>query len=153
MMIQEYLASQNVPYRAIEHATTHTARHLARLVDAPPSAVAKTVLLAADGGYVLAVLPADRIVDLTEAARCLGARGARVASEVDCSAMFPESEIGAMPPFGSQHGLRTIVDRRLIYQDEIVFTSDTHRQAIRMQFADFERLEKPLIGDFARAYE
>lgn len=150
MLIQDYLAQQHVPFRQIVHDTTFTARNLARSIHTDAASVAKTVVLDAEDRFVLAVLSADRSIDFERAAEVLGVHAVKLASETTCGMLFPESELGAMPPFGSQHGMMTMVDRRLCYEEDITFEADRHRAAIRMKFADFERLERPMIRDFTR---
>ena len=56
-----------------------------------------------------------------------------------------DCEVGAMPPFGSQFGLETILDESLCSADEIVFDGNSHQQAIRMKYRDFYELEHPLV--------
>jgi hypothetical protein len=58
---------------------------------------------------------------------------------------FPDCEIGAIPPFGSQYGLKTLLDDTFAKDDAIVFESNTHDEAIRMRFADYFELEKPVV--------
>jgi Ala-tRNA(Pro) deacylase len=112
------------------------------------SEVAKTVLLRADRGfqYVVAVLPAPRHVDLDRVATALGRSKLELATEVEIAEHCPDCEMGALPPFGSQYGMPTIVDEALAEDEEIVFEGNTHHESIRMRFADYRRLEQPLIA-------
>ena len=52
-------------------------------------------------------------------------------------------------PFGSRYGMKTIVDSSLAEDEEIVFAADTHQEAIRMPFDEYDRLEQPMIASFA----
>jgi Ala-tRNA(Pro) deacylase len=54
-----------------------------------------------------------------------------------------------MPPLGNLYGLPVIADKALAADDEIVFNAGTHTESIRMKFADFERLVKPMIVEIA----
>jgi prolyl-tRNA editing enzyme YbaK/EbsC (Cys-tRNA(Pro) deacylase) len=45
--------------------------------------------------------------------------------------------------------MKTIVDSKLAEDEYIWFEGNTHDEAIRMKFADFNRLEQPLVGPFA----
>jgi Ala-tRNA(Pro) deacylase len=150
MNVHEYLQGRAVAFRDLPHKRTIGARLLARALEEDPARVAKTVVLAADGDYVVCVVPADRRVDLVAAARVLGVPSVRVASELECEALFPDSELGAMPPFGSLHGLKTLLDIRLTDGDELIFEGDTHRSALAVQLADFREVERPNIRDISR---
>ena len=71
------------------------------------------------------------------------------ATEFDIAAHCPDCDFGALPPFGSRYGMKTIVDSSLAEDEEIVFAGDNHQEAIRMQFDEYDRLEQPMIASFA----
>jgi Ala-tRNA(Pro) deacylase len=59
--------------------------------------------------------------------------------------MFPDCEVGAMPPFGNLYDMDVYVDSSLGNNREIVFNAGSHTEVIRMSYADFERLVNPKI--------
>jgi Ala-tRNA(Pro) deacylase len=130
---------------------TYDAQRLAQTLHIPGREVAKTVLLRANGGYryLVAVLPATKNIDFEKASAALGGSKLRLATETEVSEHCPDCEVGVLPPFGSQYGMVTLVDESLTKDEEIVFAGNTHRNAIRMRFADFRRIEEPLIVDLA----
>jgi Ala-tRNA(Pro) deacylase len=150
MNVQRFLSERGVEFEAIRHRPTFDAQRMAQAVHAPGREVAKTVLLRADQGdaYVVAVLPATRQVDLDRAGELLGGAQLELATEIEIQECCPDCEIGALPPFGSQYGMRTIVDESLTEDEEIVFEGNTHEESIRMRFEDFRQVEEPLIGSF-----
>jgi Polymer-forming cytoskeletal/Aminoacyl-tRNA editing domain len=77
-------------------------------------------------------------------------RGKGLATEQEFSSLFPDCELGAMPPFGSLYNLPVYVDESLAADEAIVFNAGTHRDAIRMRFDDFVRLAKPRVCSFAQ---
>jgi len=151
MNLVEYLTKSKVPFQLVPHTETFDAQRLAQSVGVSGHQVAKTVLLRADGDYtyVVAVLPADRNIDLRRLSQLLGGARVELATELEVAEHCPDCEIGVLPPFGSQYNLDTIVDEHLAQAEEIVFEGNTHHEAIRMKFADFRRIESPLIGSFA----
>ena len=54
-----------------------------------------------------------------------------------------------MPPFGNLYGMPVCVDETLTYDTDIVFNAGTHRELIRMAYADFARLVKPEVLAFS----
>jgi Ala-tRNA(Pro) deacylase len=152
MKIQAFLESQGVPFTALKHRPTYDAQRTAQVLHVHGNEMAKTVLLRANGGYVyvVAVLPATKKIDLEKTREVLGGAKVELATEVEISEHCPDCEIGALPPFGSQYDMKTIVDESLAEDDEIVFEGNTHEEAIRMKYADFARVEQPLVADFAR---
>lgn len=152
MQLKEFLAQHQVDFNVIEHPTTYDAQRLAHSVHRPGRQVAKTVLLHANHDFVevLAVLPADCQVDMQKVSQALGGAQVELATESQVAQHCPDCEVGALPPFGSQYGLKTIVDESLARQQEIVFEADNHHEAIRMSFEDYRRLENPTIMSFSR---
>jgi len=148
--VQSYLSQRAIPFDSLEHAPTYTAQMLAQAVHTTGREVAKTVLLAVDDDFLVAVLPATHRIDLDRVAQRFAANDVALADEVECGRHFPDCEFGVIPPFGSKYGLRTIVDKSLTEDEHIVFEGNTHAEAIRMRCDDFLALEEPIVIDFAR---
>jgi Ala-tRNA(Pro) deacylase len=114
--------------------------------------VAKTVLVKAEGVYLLAILPATSRIDLASLGHALGLDPGEVklAAANEIERVFHDCEPGTIPPFGQLYNLRTVADVSLQGAEVLVFRTNTRHLGIRMQFRDFERLEEPLRADFAR---
>src|SRR5438876_12053023 len=110
MNVQKFLQQRNVPFQMLDHAPTYAAQRLAQIVHVSGEEVAKVVLLRVDDGFVLAVLPATRQVDVDRVREIIGAAKIKLATEPECGRCFPDCELGALPPFGSKYGLKTLVD-------------------------------------------
>ena len=153
MKVVDFLKQKAVPFETVPHRETFDAQHMAESLHVSGHRVAKTVLLRANGDFkfVVAVLPATGSVDVEAATRMLGGSQLKIASEAEVAEHCPECEVGALPPFGSQYNMETIVDQRIAAQEDIVFEGDTHHESIRMKYADFARIEEPLVGSFAAA--
>jgi Ala-tRNA(Pro) deacylase len=151
MIVAEFLTKQNIKFESVPHLATYDAQRLAQTLHVPGREVAKTVLLRANGGYryLVAVLPANKRINFAKASAALGGSKIRLATETEVAEHCPDCEFGVLPPFGSQYGMVTIVDESLTKDEEIIFEGNTHRDAIRMKFADFRRIEEPLIVDLA----
>lgn len=151
MNICEFLDSRHVPYERLHHSPAYTAHRMAQQLHVPGREVAKSVLLRTGSGhYVLAVVPATFRVDLERLREYLGEDRLDLASEEEMEKLFPDCERGAMPPFGSLYKLPTVVDENLAADDEIVFEGQSHEEAIRMTYDDFQGLEHPRLGRFVR---
>jgi Ala-tRNA(Pro) deacylase len=152
MNVAEFLADKQIHFQAIPHRPAYDAQRLAQTLHVPGREVAKTVLLRANGGYTyfVAVLSASKSIDLDKVSAALGGSHIRLASEMELGQRCPDCEFGVLPPFGSQYGIRTLVDESLKQDEEILFEGNTHGEAIRMRFDDFCRLENPLIIEMSR---
>lgn len=148
--LQDFLAQNHTSYMHTVHRTAFTARAAAHEDHVPTRAMAKSVVFLADGFFGMAVLPANTHVDLHELRQALGASTLRLATEEELASLFPDVEVGAMPPFGNLYSVPVYVDARLASQDTIAFNAGTHRDLIHMRYADFARLVDPLVIHFAR---
>ena len=147
--VREHLERARVDFEEVQHADTFTAQQLARSARVSGDRVAKTVLVFADGRPMMLVLPATHRVMLTRVQEMTGAAEVHLASEADLAALFPDCEIGAEPPLRRRAGVGLWMDESLRVDGEIVFSAGTHRTGIRMPFAQWLRVARPLAGNFA----
>jgi Ala-tRNA(Pro) deacylase len=144
----EFLNQNKVRYEILHHPEAFTAQELAAIEHVKGRYHAKVVMVKADGEQLMVVLPADYRVDLEKLEKLTGKRTV-LATEQEFKDLFPDCAIGAMPPFGNLYNVPTYVDKSLTEDDFIVFEAGTHTDAIRMSYADYERLAKPTIAEFA----
>lgn len=149
MNLEQLLRRRGLPFETILHDAAYDAQRLAKAMHTPGDNVAKTVLLRSDDGYVVAVLQATHQIDFEKARHALAAHRLELATELESYEHFPDCEIGAPPPFGSLYGMRTLVDRALAEDEEVVFKGKTNDEAIRMKYNDFADFEEPLVADFS----
>ena len=141
--LHNLLDEQHAPYTTLTHDRTITAHDTADAARLDKQLFAKTVMLKVDGRLAMMVMPAAYRVDLTRLSRALGGLTVELAEESEFKDAFPDCELGAMPPFGHLYGMPVYVDSRLALQEEIAFNAGTHTEALRMPYAEFERLAEP----------
>src|ERR687892_39736 len=73
----------------------------------------------------------------------------KLATEKEFAPLFPDCELGAMPPFGHLYGMSAFLDTSLADEPEFVFEGGTHREEIRMPMGEYLRLEGPAIAAVA----
>jgi Ala-tRNA(Pro) deacylase len=148
MDVQQFLDEKGVDYEVIPHEEVYTAQEVAAAEHVTGHKFAKPVIVEGEEEVYMLVLPASRKVDFDEAAALVG-EDVQMASEEEMQRLFPDSEIGAESPFGSQYGLKTYVDESLAACDEIVFRGGSHEKTIKMSWADYRQLEEPALGEFS----
>jgi len=146
--IVELLKRERIPYTWFQHKLSYTAQEEAAASHIRGRCWAKVVICVLDEQHVQAVLPAHYIVDLEQLRALVGAATVRLAREDEMASLYPDLEIGAMPPFGAAYGQRVFVERCLVGEPEMVFNAGTHTDAICMHYADFAELAKPVVGTF-----
>ncbi len=144
------LIRERVDYEVIKHRHTETAREEA--LEVGLSEVAKTIVLATQGGFVRAVLPASERLDLRKVRGVLGgAKGTRLATEEELAGAYPMFELGAVPPFGGPTGDRTILDRQLADRTSVVLEAGSHEESLRLKTKDIVRLGDAVIADICES--
>jgi Ala-tRNA(Pro) deacylase len=148
--LRSFLDSHQAEFTLTTHAKAFTAREVANAEHLPPREVAKTVVIFGDGAYHMIVVPASKLADLYEVRSALGLSQARLATENELGILFPDCELGAMPPLGPLYGLTVYLDNNLLGQDMIGFNAGTHCDMIHMRTAEFQRLAQPRVVALAR---
>jgi Ala-tRNA(Pro) deacylase len=146
--IAEFLDRHHARYSPVSHPTAYTAQEEAAAAHVRGSEWAKSVVCMADDHPLLAVLPASCRVDLERLRRAAKADSLRLASEAEFKGLYPDCEVGAIPPLGPLFHQPVFVDDELTTDSEIVFNAGSHRDAIRMPYAEFERLVAPCVAEF-----
>jgi len=134
-----------VQFAEESHRRAYTAQQIAALEHVPGRQFAKVVMLIVDGRPIMAVLPATRAVQVAQVARLLSAHEVRLACESEFAPLFPDCEVGAMPPFGNLYCIPVYVDEPLARNQEIVIQAGTHSDSIRLRYFDFARLTQPVV--------
>jgi Ala-tRNA(Pro) deacylase len=148
--VRTHLDEQGIRYELADHPLAYTAQEVAAAEHVAGETFAKPTLLMADGKLVMAVMPGPLRVDFEKAREALGADEVRLASEAEFSPAFPDSEVGAEPPFGNLYGMPVHTDDRLT-ASRIVFKAGSHRQTMAMALSDFLEIVRPTRADLAAA--
>ena len=143
----EYLEQNKVWFVPMSHPRAYPAQEIAAAQHVPGREMAKTIILRVDQDFAMVVIPATQRIDLQILKKELPYKEIAFATEYEFAWLFPDSEVGAMPPFGNLYNLPVFVDWTLSEDKEIVFNAGTHANPIRMKYADFEALVKPKIVD------
>ncbi len=147
--IHEFLREAHVAYTVLPHRPAYTAQEEAAAMHVPGRDWAKVVICFVDGEPIQAVLSAPLVVNLDRLLELAGGDEIRLAREEELRRLFPDSEPGAMPPFGPLYGQQVFADVALAAEPEVVFNAGTHTEAIRMRWADFAASVRPIVGRFA----
>ena len=147
--LKRLLDDRGIKYISINHSPAYTARETAASTFVPRREFAKTIIVDLDGEKVLAVVSASRHVDLDALRKLAGVTAARLATEDEIKALFPDCELGVMPPFGSLYDLRTYVDEMVTEVDDLCFNAGSHEQILRMDCSDYLQIEQPVAGAIA----
>lgn len=140
--LQRYLEGRAVGFEVVSHPSTGSSSETAQATHVSGNRIAKTVVLR-DGdqgdGYLLAVVPASHHLSLDMLQTWLG-RSVALASEQEIGRLFPDCELGAVPPLGDAYGLDVVLDEALAGLDEVFFEGGDHRSLVRVTGTQFREL-------------
>jgi Ala-tRNA(Pro) deacylase len=142
--LKDYLDSQKVKYESVAHYETYTSQETAQSAHISGWELAKTVMVKIGGKMAMAVLPASQKIDFALLKTAVGAT-VELATEQEFTDMFPDCEVGAMPPFGNLYGLQVYVAESLTRDKEIAFNAGSHIELIKLSYKDFSMLVKPTV--------
>jgi Ala-tRNA(Pro) deacylase len=92
---------------------------------------------------VMLVLPSNEAVDFKTLRQALHENDVSLASEKEFSKLFPDCELGAMPPFGNLYNMEVYVEEHLAKNKDIAFNAGSHTEVIKLSYKDYEKLVHP----------
>ena len=147
--LREFLDSNHIKFVVISHSQAFRAQEVAASAHIPGKELAKTVIAKIDGKMTMVVLPASYKIDFGLLKEVTGAANVELASEDNFKDLFPECEVGAMPPFGNLFGMEVLAAESLAEDEEIAFNAGTHKELVKMAYKDFEKLVRPKVLRFS----
>lgn len=134
-----YLDSRSLDYELVHHSHTKTSRDSAAAAHLRSGRVAKGVLLEDERGYLLAILPASCRLSLQAIEDQLHRR-LELASERELGDLFPDCEVGAVPPAGEVYNLPMLVDDSLLKLPDLYLEAGDHEDLVHLSGESFRSL-------------
>jgi len=147
--LKEFLDKKGISYTMLQHEEAFTAQEIAALSHTPGKERVKVVILISDERYFMVALPASYRIDLEKLKGILKVENLRLSTEEEFGKLFPDCEIGAMPPFGNLYDIDTYVDETLSECETIVFLAGSHKESIKMGYKDYTEAVRPKMAQFA----
>lgn len=147
--LERFLKEKGVYYKTVIHSEAYTAQEVAASMHIKGKELAKTVIVKANGKYVMTVMPAAWKIDFDKLKEALHEKDVKLAKEEDFARLFPDCEPGAEPPFGNLYNVDTIVDKSLTEDEHIFFNAGSHYEAVEIDYKDYDRTVKPKVAEFA----
>jgi Ala-tRNA(Pro) deacylase len=146
--LQRLLDRVDAKYDVITYATAFTAQQVAHNAHVTGRRLAKVLVMRDDAAQdFMVVLPAYRQYDPIAMREATGRQGLRLENELELQRLFPDCELGAMPPFGQLYGLPMWVDRCLAREPDIFFEAGNHHELVHMRWGDYAQLAAPFRAE------
>jgi Ala-tRNA(Pro) deacylase len=137
--VEEFLRVRGVEYDLVCHPHTASSTQTAQASRLRGSYVAKAVVVADEQGHLVAVVPATHHLQLAWLDN-LTQRRLGLVSEDDLARLFPDCELGAVPPLAVAYGVPTVVDEALFDLPEVYLEGGDHVTLVRMSGRQFRAL-------------
>jgi Ala-tRNA(Pro) deacylase len=137
--LAQHLLDHGVTYELVPHPHTETARASAASSGVPADSVVKAVVLKAEHGFLLALLPASRHIDFSELRSLLGV-DVDIAGEEQVEPLFVDCEPGSVPALGAPYGLDVVVDDSLDRHPDLYLEGGDHAHLVHISRASFQEL-------------
>jgi len=139
MTLKQYLDGQGIDFDLMPHRHTYNSSSTAEATHVPGDSLAKAVVLEDDRGYLMAVIPSTHRLNLAMLRTTLH-RPLELATEEELGELFPDCELGAVPPLGGAFGVETVVDISLLNRPEIWFEAGDHEDVVHISASQFKQL-------------
>lgn len=150
--LQQYLDKSGIEYNVLPHTHTETSLSTAQTTRVPPEQIAKSVVLEDESGYLMAVIPANRHIDLGQLSRQMQRR-LGLATEDELAGLFRDCETGAIPPIGDAYQMEVVMDDSLEKCSDVYFEAGDHTDLIHVRGPVFLQLmQHARHGHFSRPF-
>ncbi len=139
--VEAYLKAHNTEYELITHPHTGSSMETAESAHVPGDQLAKGVVLKDGETFLMVVIPSDYHVEL-DRLNLLLKRELQLAEESSLKSLFPDCELGAVPPIGDAYNIKTLWDpsSSLGTVDEVFFEAGDHRELVCVSGESFHEL-------------
>ncbi|HET9316793.1 MAG TPA: YbaK/EbsC family protein [Vicinamibacteria bacterium] len=147
--LSNLLASRRLDFHVVPYHDAIDAQHVASACHVRGREMAKVLVVRdADGQFLMVAIPAGRRLDLAAVQRATGRMGLRLATEQEFGPLFPDCQLGAMPPFPELYDVPVLVDGCLQDSPEIYFRGGSHHELVGMRFLDYANLAHPTVSAY-----
>ena len=147
---KKYLDKKMARYELLTHKTVYTAYDAAQTLKKELREIAKSLLIATDKAYIIAVIPADMRLDLTKLKKALNAKKISIPTEKIIIKQL-KFKPGSLTAFGGLHQLETWVDKSLMKTKDVILAAGSFTDSVRMKAKDFIDLEQARLASFAKS--
>ena len=137
--LKNYLQQHQTQYRTIRHSHTGSSMQTAEVSHVSGDRLAKAVVLGDEQGPLMAVIPADFHLDLEDLNQRLH-RNLAFAEENELALLFPDCEVGAVPPIGPAYDIPTIWDTKLGEENTVYLEAGDHETLVKLSGKAFHEL-------------
>lgn len=141
------LREAEVEFGLLEHEPVHTSEEAAEVRGMSQRIGAKSLLLKADDGFIVAIIQGDKRLDIKKLMQHLGtskkprfARPEEVEEQLGC-------QVGACYPMSYLAGVPAVLDTAFTAEESLSFNPGVHNKTIILDMDDFLTVADPSLAE------
>jgi len=147
--ILHLLKEQNIPFTHFNHGPVYTSEQAAAARQGELHNGVKAMVCETERGIILALLAADRKLDLEKLAHLIQFKKIKLASKEKVLA-HTGCEVGSVPPFGFPQPLPTYVDETVFDHEHAEFNIGLLTESVRLKTSDLRKILPQKLLSFAQ---
>ena len=137
--VHRFLVQHAIDYDLVPHPHSGSSHETAESSHISEDHIAKAVVVKDAAGYAMVVVPASNWVEMKHLREALN-RDLHLAEEQEIGKLFPDCELGAVPPLGPAYGIETFLDQAIVSLANVYFEAGDHEQLIHLAGDAFQTL-------------
>ncbi len=151
--VRSYLESSKASFEVFTHQPTPSMAEAIGLSNLDLSDLIRAVMLGDEQGMVMAIMPAERMLDFSALCQWLG-RELEPVSDFNQKDIFVDCIEGAIPPLAGVYSVDAVIDQSVFEQEQVVFEPGNHQVLVQMDAHEFKRMHTTTpVGDFTAKVE
>ncbi len=138
--VRRYLQQSAVAFEVSSHLHSGSTHETAEAAHIREDHLAKAVVLRDGRGYLMAVIPGGSWLETDRVREELARPDLELVPEAELGKLFPDCEVGAVPPLPGAYGTEAVLDEDLCSLSEVTFEGGDHEHAIRTSGETFQQL-------------
>jgi Ala-tRNA(Pro) deacylase len=130
--MERFLDEHHIPFDIVAHPHSQTSAETARAAGVPASRLAKGVLLDGMDCQLVAMIPADKEIQLGKLGQDQGMEFS-LAEEASVNRLFSECEPGVVPGLPNAWGVEMVWDDDLMAQPDIYLEGGDHERLLHIE--------------------
>ena len=158
--IINFLEKEGIKYQTLEHKTVYTAFDKSATLKIDLKEIAKSIILKGDNLFFIVIISGNKNIDKEKFKKVLNVvrkkKREKLIKKIDFASekwiknYFKGTKIGSVPPFGKLYKLPVFIDKPLLKNKNIYFSSDNYNNSIIITPKEFIKTTENLFeGNFS----
>ncbi|MFH1225827.1 MAG: YbaK/EbsC family protein [bacterium] len=145
--VLDLLNKNKIKHEIVKHKLVYTGYDLANTLKEKLEKVAKILVIKADKGFALLVLPASHRLNFNKLKKALGAKKVEIIKEASIQKLI-KMKPGTQTPFAVLHKLPVYIDQGFAKTGQIITSAGSYSESLRLQIKDLVKTGAEVVESF-----